>query len=102
MKPQVRSDVKERRREEIMRLQNKISLERNSEKIGRILRILVEEREEDGSYVGRTEYDAPEIDNAVIFTSERALSPGDMVHVRIDDAFDYDLTGKEVTKEDKS
>lgn len=99
MKPQVRSDVKERRREEIMRLQNRISLEINGEKIGKILRVLVEEQDADGSYIGRTEYDAPEIDNAVLFTSERELSPGDLVDVRIDDAFDYDLTGKEVTKE---
>ncbi len=99
MKPQVRSDVKERRREQIMRLQNRISLEINEEKIGKILRVLVEEQDEDGSYIGRTEYDAPEIDNSVLFTSERELSPGDMVYVRIDDAFDYDLTGTEVTKE---
>ena len=40
-------------------------------------------------------YDAPEIDNAVVFTSENNLRPGDMVSVRITDAFDYDLAGRQ-------
>ena len=58
--------------------------------------MLVEEEDEDGSYIGRTRYDAPEIDDAVIFTSARRLAPGMIVNVLIEDAFDYDLTGKEV------
>ncbi|MDD2217044.1 MAG: 30S ribosomal protein S12 methylthiotransferase RimO [Eubacteriales bacterium] len=99
MKPQVRSDVKQRRRESIMRLQNRISLEINSVKIGKTMKVLVEEIDESGSYIGRTQYDAPEIDNSVIFTSEKSLFPGDMVDVIIQDAFDYDLTGKEITEE---
>lgn len=56
----------------------------------------MEEKDDDGSYIGRTAYDAPEIDDSVIFTSERDLAPGDMVNVLIQDAFDYDLTGMEV------
>ena len=52
--------------------------------------------DETGAYIGRTEYDAPEIDNSVIFTSERELAPGDFVKVQINDAFDYDLVGVEV------
>ena len=51
---------------------------------------------EDGSYIGRTRYDAPEIDNAVIFTGKQEHKPGDMVMVHIDDAFDDDLAGTEV------
>ena len=51
--------------------------------------------DEDGSYIGRSRYDAPEIDNSVIFTSARDLEPGDIVNVYIDDAFDYDLAGHE-------
>ena len=43
-------------------------------------------------------WDAPEIDNAVIFTSERDLVPGDFTNVEITDAFDYDLAGREVLK----
>ena len=111
MKKQLRSDVKERRKDRIMREQAEISLSRNREKIGKILDVLVEERDSDApglfeggrelkTYIGRSEYDAPEIDGSVIFTSERELGPGDFVRVRIDDAFDYDLTGRELSEKD--
>ena len=79
-----------------MRKQMDISLELNRQKVGNIFQVMVEERDEDGSYIGRTAYDAPEIDDSVIFTSERELKPGDMVNVLVQDAFDYDLTGMEV------
>ena len=96
MKDQIPGEIKQQRLDTIMRRQLDISLEMNREKIGKILEVLVEERDEDGSYVGRTRYDAPEIDNSVIFTSDRDLSPGNIVKVLIQDAFDYDLTGMEV------
>ncbi len=97
MKPQVRSDVKERRREAIMQLQQGISLEKNLKKVGSICEVLVEEGpDEEGGYIGRTQYDAAEIDNSVIFVSYRNLSPGEFVKVKITDAFDYDLTGEVV------
>ena len=96
MKDQIPDEIKQQRLDTIMRRQLDISLEMNREKIGKILEVLVEERDEDGSYVGRTRYDAPEIDNSVIFTSDRDLSPGNIVKVLIQDAFDYDLTGMEV------
>ena len=57
-----------------------------------------EEKDEDGSYIGRTVWDAPEIDNAVLFTSDRNLTPGEFTDVEITDAFDYDLAGREVLK----
>ena len=79
-----------------MRRQLEISLELNREKIGKTLKVLVEEKDEDGSYIGRSEFDAPEIDNSVLFTSDRKLKAGDMVNVLIEDAFDYDLVGREV------
>ncbi len=96
MENQIPQEIKEQRAETIMRRQLDISLESNREKIGKTLEVLVEERDEDGSYIGRTRYDAPEIDNSVIFSSTRKLEPGTMVNVLIEDAFDYDLTGKEV------
>jgi len=99
MKPQIRKDVKERRRDRIMQLQREISLELNQKRVGSLLQVLVEEDCGDGSYIGRSRFDAPEIDDGVIFTSERKLRPGDMTYVRIDDAFDYDLTGHEETSE---
>lgn len=95
MQGQVDSDVKEKRKDSIMRLQLEISLESNKKKIGQILQVLVEEQDEEGAYIGRTQYDAPEIDNSVIFKSEKNLNPGDMVMIQITDAFDYDLVGVE-------
>ena len=95
VKPQVRSDVKERRREAIMKLQLEISLEKNSSKIGKIYEVLIEEGpDEEGAYIGRTQYDAAEIDNSVIVTSHRKLDIGEFVKVEITDAFDYDLVGE--------
>ena len=88
-------DVKAQRLDEIMRIQREISLENNRRLIGETMEVMVDERDEDGSYIGRTRYDAPEIDNAVIFTSNRELKAGDIVNVKIEDAFDYDLTGEE-------
>ena len=95
LKGQIRSDVKEKRRDALMRLQLEISLKQNTEKINKEFEVMVDEQDEDGSYIGRTRYDAPEIDNSVIFTSERKLNPGDIVKVKITDAFDYDLVGME-------
>ncbi|MCR5481774.1 MAG: 30S ribosomal protein S12 methylthiotransferase RimO [Clostridia bacterium] len=95
MKNQVRRDVKERRKNAIMQRQTEISLESNRSKIGQVMKVLVEECDETGAYIGRTQYDAPEIDNSVIFRADgRSLSPGDFVSIRITDAFDYDLTGE--------
>ena len=79
-----------------MRRQLEISLAVNEAKIGKTFTVLVEERDADGSYIGRTAYDAPEIDDSVLFTSKRALKAGDFVRVQINDAFDYDLIGVEV------
>ena len=96
MQDQVDEEIKEERLPGIMRAQLEISLESNKEKIGKTFKVLVEERDEDGSYIGRTEFDAPEIDNSVLFTSHRQLNAGDFVDVLIEDAFDYDLVGTEV------
>lgn len=96
MKGQVRQSTKEKRRDAIMARQCGISLAHNQKKVGQIMEVLVEEQSEDGSYVGRTRYDAPDVDNGVLFTSKRKRKPGDFVQVRIVDAFDYDLIGEEV------
>lgn len=94
---QIDEEIKAQRLDHIMRRQLDISLELNQEKIGQVFDVLVEEQDEDGSYIGRTAFDAPEIDNAVIFTSRRKLAPGDFVKVLIEDAFDYDIVGTEVS-----
>ncbi len=96
MENQIDEAVKEARLDAIMRRQLEISLAVNEAKIGKTFTVLVEERDADGSYIGRTAYDAPEIDDSVLFTSNRALKAGDFVQVQINDAFDYDLIGVEV------
>ena len=96
MSDQVDEEIKENRLDAIMNLQMGISLQSNKEKIGRIMPVIIDEIEEDG-YVGRTQYDAFEIDNSVIFTTKENNSHkvGDIVDVRIIDAYDYDLVGEE-------
>ncbi|MCR5134218.1 MAG: 30S ribosomal protein S12 methylthiotransferase RimO [Clostridiales bacterium] len=95
MPGQIDEAVKAERLDAVMRRQVEISLSRNEEKVGRILDVLVEgEDEEEGCYIGRTGYDAPGIDNNVLFSSKRVLHPGEFVKVRITDAFDYDLVGE--------
>ena len=96
MPHQVRSEVKERRRDRIMELQRGISLSNNTKLIGKTFAVLVEEAEDDQTYIGRTYMDAPEIDNSVIFTSRERLEPGSFVKVKINDAFDYDISGEVV------
>ncbi len=93
---QVPEEIKQARLDQIMRFQLEISYEHNQELIDSTLKVLVEEQDPDGSYIGRSQYDAPEIDNSVIFTSGKEHKPGDMVRVRINDAYDYDLVGYEV------
>ena len=89
----------------LKRLQVDISREQNEAKIGKILDVLVEEvdeiTEDTVTYIGRSEYDAPEIDGTVIFRApagDKQLEPGDFASVMIEDAFDYDLTGSMVRK----
>ena len=103
MDNQVEEEEKQARADSIMRLQLDISREHNEEKVGKVLDVLVEEIDEVSddfvTYVGRSEYDAPEIDGSVVFrvpAGEKRLVPGEFVPVLIEDAFDYDLTGTAV------
>ena len=91
---QIDEDIKAERADAVMRIQLDISREINEAKVGNNIKVLVESIDEDGSYIGRTQYDAPEIDNNVIFRSDRAFEPGDFAEVNITDAFDYDLVGR--------
>ncbi|MBQ8151598.1 MAG: 30S ribosomal protein S12 methylthiotransferase RimO [Firmicutes bacterium] len=91
---QIDEEVKAARADSIMRRQIEISREVNEAKVGSLQEVMVDYVDEEGAYVGRTCYDAPEIDNTVIFRADEDLKPGDMVMVRIKDAFDYDLVGE--------
>ena len=89
----VQQEEKERRQELIMEAQKEISLERNSALIDTRQKVIVDRLEGD-RYAGRTERDAPEIDNEVLFSSGRALHPGEFTEVHIVDASEYDLYGR--------
>jgi ribosomal protein S12 methylthiotransferase len=86
-------EEKEARAQEIMEFQQEISLEKNEEKVGQILKVLIDKKEA-GRYIGRTEFDSVEVDNEVIINTKKKLSAGEFVHVRITKAFDYDLEGE--------
>jgi ribosomal protein S12 methylthiotransferase len=86
-------EEKEARAQEIMDFQQDISLEKNMEKVGRVMKVLVD-RKEAGRFLGRTEFDSVEVDNEVIIQTTRKLNPGDFVDVRITKAYDYDLEGE--------
>ncbi|MCU0329032.1 MAG: 30S ribosomal protein S12 methylthiotransferase RimO [Chitinophagales bacterium] len=88
-------DEKNRRVNELMEVQGRISYTLNQEKIGKTFKVLID-RIEGKEFVGRTEFDSPEVDNEVRFTSEKALKPGDFCHVEILDAFEFDLIGREI------
>ena len=83
--------VKQERQEIIMNLQQQISLKKNTEKIGKTFSVLIDRKESDG-FVGRTQYDAYEVDNEV-FIPEKKLHIGEFYPVTITEADTYDLVG---------
>ena len=86
-------EEKERRRDQIMKLQQEISLRHNEELIGKRVMVLVDRREGD-HWVGRTERDAPEIDNEVYITDDHVSGIGEFVPVEIESVSEYDLYGR--------
>jgi ribosomal protein S12 methylthiotransferase len=89
------AEEKERRAQEIMEVQQEISFEKNQEKIGKIFKVLIDKKEA-GRWLGRTEFDSVEVDNEVVIHSEKKLTIGDFVQVKITKAYDYDLEGNVV------
>ena len=91
----ISDEEKQSRAESIMEVQQEISLEKNQEKIGRILKVLIDKKEA-GRYLGRTEFDSVEVDNEVVVHATRKLQIGEFVMVKITKAYDYDLEGEVV------
>lgn len=90
----VPEDVKKERANTIMEIQREISDELNAEKIGKTFRVLFD-KTEGGYFVGRTEFDSPDVDNEVLVpTKGNYVRMGDFAEVRITDASDYDLYGE--------
>jgi len=92
-KKQVPRKVKIERFDRIMSLQQEISREFNAKFIGKTVNVLIDEPE-GKNYLGRTEFDAPEVDGTVFIKSSRTLKPGDFVKARITDTLEYDLVGE--------
>jgi ribosomal protein S12 methylthiotransferase len=86
----ISEEVKQQRADEIMEIQQQISLELNQEKIGKQLKVLIDRREGD-YYVGRSEFDSPEVDNEILINTSKKLSIGLFKYVKITDADEYDL-----------
>jgi ribosomal protein S12 methylthiotransferase len=96
MPDDVPDEVKQERANEVMELQQGISLEINREKIGKTFKVLID-RKEGGEFIGRTEFDSPEVDNEVIIASpDKYLRIGDFVNVKVSSATEFDLTGSVV------
>ena len=89
------SNVAKKRYDRLMSLQQKIAMENNQLHIGRMFKVLVEAEIENDLYVGRTFFQAPEIDG-VTYVRSRNGRIGDFVNVRINDALEYDLIGQSV------
>jgi ribosomal protein S12 methylthiotransferase len=95
-KNQISEKVKKERFAQIMKLQQDISKKVNKCFLGRTLEVLVEEKIGNSDYIGRTQYDAPEVDGIVHIKSKKNLKPGDFVQAHITDSLEYDLVGKSI------
>jgi len=114
MSKQIPDKVKQERLSRIMSLQQELSRETNKKFLGRVMDILIDEKT-DGHYLGRSQYDAPEVDGLVYVhprtnnlknysddaigagvNSKKALMPGDFVKVKITDTLEYDLVGEAI------
>ena len=93
----VSEEVKLQRANEIMELQSQISWELNQAKVGKVFRCLID-RKEGNYFVGRTEYDSPDVDNEVLIDAKKHyVKIGDFTDVKITEAADYDLYGEPIT-----
>lgn len=92
-KDEIPEDVKQDRLDYLMRIQERISADVNNSKIGNTYKVILD-REEDDFYIGRTEYDSPEVDPEVLITKDRELVPGNFYNVEIEDAQPFEIYGK--------
>ena len=86
-------ETKQERVDRLMELQAQISEEINAQKVGQILKVIID-REEEDFYVGRTEFDSPDVDGEVLIVKNKNLEIGNFYQVRITDSDMYDLYGE--------
>ena len=97
LKGQHSAKIKRERLEAVMQRQQKVSEDLNKKFLGKVIEVLIEEKDKE-YYLGRSRYDAPEVDGLVyVNPSEKVIKPGDFVKVKITDTLEYDLVG-EVSK----
>lgn len=94
MDTQINDELKENRKKTLMQLQSKISLEKNEKLIGKTIDVIIEGKSQNGQYYGRSQWDAPEIDQQIfINNSDIQLEKGNIFKVKITKAYTYDLIG---------
>ena len=89
----ITQEVKQQRLDELMAIQQEISAEKNQSKVGQVLKVIID-REENDCFVGRTEFDSPEVDPEVLIVKTKPLQKGKFYQVKITSAEDYDLFGQ--------
>ncbi len=88
----IADEMKQNRLEEIMNLQERISQEIQSEKVGKTFKVIID-REDEDYYVGRTEWDSPEVDPEVLIAKDAKLNIGEFYQITIDEAMPFELLG---------
>lgn len=88
----VPADIKQERMNTLMETQEGIALSINEAKVGKTMKVIID-REDPDYYVGRTEFDSPEVDGEVLISKDMKLNTGDFYDVRIDSAYPFDLIG---------
>lgn len=93
---QVPEKIKKKRLDSLMQTQQEISKEIQKQFLGKRLKVLIDEQQKNETdiYLGRSEFDAPEVDGMVYVHSKRILKPGDFVEVEVNDTLEYDLAGE--------
>lgn len=90
---EISEEVKQARLDELMRIQESISAELNASKIGQTFKVIVD-REEEDFYVGRTEFDSPEVDPEMLISKADQLVPGNFYRVKVEETQAFDLYGR--------
>ncbi|MBQ1273126.1 MAG: MiaB/RimO family radical SAM methylthiotransferase, partial [Clostridia bacterium] len=100
MRGQIDEEVKQRRADLVMEIQHRLLPATNEPLLGKTLEVLCEGQAEDGSYVGRAYFQAPEVDGQILFTSENPIEPGAFVPVLLEKYNEYDFYGTAVFRQE--
>ena len=95
MEGQIPEELKEERKDQLMELQQEISLEKGQQRVGQVVSVMIEGQiSGESAYIGRTYGDAPKVDGYIFVQTGELLVTGDFVNVRITGALEYDLIGE--------